>query len=118
MGHKVNLAEVPETAISSGRWQPLNERLGITHFGISAVVMDPGEEADIEHDEANAGHQEAYVVVTGRAGFRLGDEEVEAGPGDIVVVPAGTPHKFLSRGETHRQISIHPVPRMETEWLE
>ncbi len=34
------------------------------------------------------------------------------------VVPAGTPHKFLSRGETHRQISIHPVPRMETEWLE
>lgn len=87
MGHKLSLSEVPETAIPAGRWQPLNERLGITQFGISAVVMDPGEEADIEHDEADAGHQEAYVVVTGRAGFRLGDEEVEAGPGDIVAVP-------------------------------
>ena len=63
MGHKVTLAEVPETGISSGRWQPLNERLGITHFGISAVVMDPGDDFDIEHDEVDAGHQEAYVVV-------------------------------------------------------
>jgi hypothetical protein len=87
MGDKVSLSEVPETAIPAGRWQPLNERLGITHFGISAVVMDPGEDADIEHDEADCGHQEAYVVVTGRADFRLGDEEFEAGPGDIVAVP-------------------------------
>jgi quercetin dioxygenase-like cupin family protein len=87
MGVKVNLSEVPETAIPAGRWQPLNERLGITHFGISAVVMDPGEEADIEHDESDAGHQEVYVVVAGRAGFRVGDEELEAGPGDVVAVP-------------------------------
>jgi hypothetical protein len=36
----------------------------------------------------------------------------------VVVVPAGTPHRFVSRSETHRQVSIHPVPRMETEWLE
>jgi quercetin dioxygenase-like cupin family protein len=92
MGVKVKLSEVPETAIPAGRWQPLNERLGIRNFGVSAVVMDPGEEADIEHDEADAGHQEVYVVVSGRAGFRLGDEEVEAGPGDVVAVgdPAET----------------------------
>lgn len=30
----------------------------------------------------------------------------------------GTPHKFVSRSATHRQVSIHPVARMETEWLE
>jgi quercetin dioxygenase-like cupin family protein len=87
MGVKVNLSEIPETAIPDGRWQPLNERLGITHFGISAVVMDPGEEMDIEHDEADSGHQEAYVVVAGRAGFRVGGEEFEAGPGEVVAVP-------------------------------
>ena len=48
--------------------------------------------------------------------FTLGEAEVEAGPGDIIVVPAGAPHKFVSRGATHRQISIHPVAKMETEW--
>jgi mannose-6-phosphate isomerase-like protein (cupin superfamily) len=46
------------------------------------------------------------------------ERTIEAGSGDIVVVPAGTPHKFVSRGTTHRQVSIHPVAQMETEWLE
>ena len=87
MGQIVNLAEVPETVISSGRWQPLNERLGIRNFGISAVAIDPGDDFDIEHDEADCGHQEAYVVVSGRARFRIGGEELEAGPGDVVAVP-------------------------------
>jgi mannose-6-phosphate isomerase-like protein (cupin superfamily) len=63
-------------------------------------------------------YEEIFIVQEGDVVFTLGDETIEAGAGDIVVVPAGTPHKFLSRGETHRQISIHPVPRMETEWLE
>ena len=63
-------------------------------------------------------YEEVFIVPEGEVLFTLGDEEIEAGPGDIVVVPPNTAHRFLSRGETHRQISIHPVPEMETEWLE
>jgi quercetin dioxygenase-like cupin family protein len=63
-------------------------------------------------------YEETFIVQEGDVLFTLGDAEIEAGPGDIVIVPANTPHKFLSRGPTHRQISIHPVARMETEWLE
>lgn len=37
---------------------------------------------------------ECWYVLDGRLGFRLGDEEVEAGPGDAVFVPAGTPHAY------------------------
>jgi len=48
----------------------------------------------------------------------VGDEQVEAGPGDILVVPPNTPHKFLVTSVPHRQVSIHPAARMETEWLE
>jgi uncharacterized cupin superfamily protein len=87
MGHIVHLSDVPEHAIPDGRWQPLNRRLGIRNFGVNAVAMDPGEESDIKHDEADSGHQELYVVVSGRARFRLGEEEVDAGPGDVVAVP-------------------------------
>jgi mannose-6-phosphate isomerase-like protein (cupin superfamily) len=79
----------------------------------------------LSHHRPNTGpslhrhdYEETFIVQEGDVLFTLGDEEIEAGPGDIVVVPAGTPHKFLSRGATHRHISIHPVPRMETEWLE
>jgi quercetin dioxygenase-like cupin family protein len=92
MGCKLHLADVPEIATPAGRWQSLNGPLGVTTFGVSAVSMEPGEEADIEHDESESQHQEVYVVVAGRAAFRLGAEEVEAGPGDIVAVadPAET----------------------------
>lgn len=104
MGHLLHLPDLPETAIPAGRWQPLNEPLGIRAFGINAVAMDPGETADIEHDESGSGHQEVYVVVSGRAGFRLGDEEIEAGPGDVVAVP--------DAGETRDYWAIEPGTRI------
>ncbi len=87
MGRWLHLPDVPETRIPAGRWQALNEPLGIRNFGVSAITIEPGEAPDIEHDEGRSRHQEVYVVVTGRAGFRLGDEEVEAGPGDVVALP-------------------------------
>jgi uncharacterized cupin superfamily protein len=86
MGRKLHLPDVPETPISAGRWQPLNAPLGVTNFGVNAIAIEPGEDIDIEHDELDSAHQEVYVVVAGRAGFRLGAEELEAGPGDVVAV--------------------------------
>lgn len=92
MGTVLHLSDVAATATAAGRWQALNSPLGVTTFGVNAVILDPGEQIDIEHDETSSGHQEVYVVVSGRAAFRLGDAEVEAGPGDVVAVadPAET----------------------------
>jgi uncharacterized RmlC-like cupin family protein len=59
------------------------------------------------------------LVLDGKVRFALGEKTLEAMAGQIVVVPAGTPHKFVSTGSGRiRQISIHPAARMETEWLE
>lgn len=63
-------------------------------------------------------YEETFIVEEGDVLFTVGESTIEASAGDIVVVPAGAPHKFVSRAPTHRQISIHPVARMETEWLE
>jgi uncharacterized cupin superfamily protein len=84
---RVDLTNHPIVATEFGRWQPLNGPLGLTAFGINAVVCDPGEAFDIRHDETESGHQEVYVVVSGRAEFTLDDDTVEAGPGQIVAVP-------------------------------
>jgi quercetin dioxygenase-like cupin family protein len=54
---------------------------------MNAIVCDPGEEFDIAHDESETGHQEAYVVVSGRAVFTIGDDRIEAGPGTVVSAP-------------------------------
>jgi quercetin dioxygenase-like cupin family protein len=63
-------------------------------------------------------YDETFVVQEGAVLFTVGESTIEANAGDIVVAPAGAPHKFVSRAATHRQISIHPVAHMETEWLE
>jgi mannose-6-phosphate isomerase-like protein (cupin superfamily) len=62
--------------------------------------------------------EEVFVVQEGEANFYAGDEEREVTAGQIVVVPAGTPHRFVNSGErTLRQLAIHVSPRFGTEWL-
>jgi quercetin dioxygenase-like cupin family protein len=83
----VDLSSHPIVPTEFGRWQPLNEPLGVAAFGVNAMVCDPGEVFDIEHDETEDGQQEVYVVVAGRAEFRIGDERTQAGPGTVVSAP-------------------------------
>lgn len=64
-------------------------------------------------------YAETFVVENGRVRFTVDGATVEARAGDVVTVPAGTPHKFENPGPAAlRMISIHPAARMETEWLE
>jgi quercetin dioxygenase-like cupin family protein len=63
-------------------------------------------------------YEETFFVIEGDVMFTVDGDEIEARDGDIVVVPADTPHKFVSRGESHKQFSVHPVAEMQTEWLE
>ena len=37
---------------------------------------------------------EAWVVLEGRLGFRVGDEEREVGAGESLLVTRGTPHSY------------------------
>ena len=41
---------------------------------------------------------EISIVIAGRIGVQIGDEEQEAEPGDVVVKPAGIPHAFWNPG--------------------
>jgi mannose-6-phosphate isomerase-like protein (cupin superfamily) len=64
-------------------------------------------------------YEETFIILEGRGRYTVGEEEVEAGKGEIVIVPAETPHKFVNIGEVRlRAVNIHPRERMETEWLE
>jgi mannose-6-phosphate isomerase-like protein (cupin superfamily) len=59
------------------------------------------------------------VVQEGSVRFIAGEEVVEAGGGQVVVVPAGVPHRFVNSGSGRlRQIDIHASERFITEWLD
>ena len=57
-------------------------------------------------------YDETFVVVAGRARFFVGDEVMEAGAGEVVLGPAGVPHRFENIGPGRLQtIDIHHSPR-------
>lgn len=83
---------------------------------VSSIAVDaaPGE-GPRPHRHPYA---EVFVVQEGVATFTAGVEAIEARAGQVVVVPAGVPHRFVNRGPGRlRQIDIHPGERFVTEWL-
>lgn len=69
------------------RWTPLRRQLGITAFGVNAyTATEVGQDVVEEHTEERLGHEELYVVLAGRASFRLGEEELDAPAGSAVFI--------------------------------
>jgi mannose-6-phosphate isomerase-like protein (cupin superfamily) len=104
--------QLPETAIA--RELEGEEQDGVS---VSLILIDaaPGRGPSL-HRHA---YEEIFIVQEGRATFVAGDEERVVEAGEIAIVPAGTPHRFVNSGDGPlRQVSIHPRPRFETEWLE
>ena len=63
-------------------------------------------------------YPEAFVVLSGTAVFTVGEENVTIDGGNVVVVPAETPHGFESAGDDPlRIVSVHPSPRVQQTWL-
>lgn len=82
---------------------------------VIAVDSDPGEGPRLHRHP----YEEVFVVHEGEATFTLGDEQLVGRAGDVLVAPAGTPHKFVNTGTGPlRQVDIHVSPRFDTEWLE
>jgi mannose-6-phosphate isomerase-like protein (cupin superfamily) len=95
-----------------------NEFQGYHHdAGVSFIVVDapPGSGPKLHRHP----YEEVFVVQEGSATFTAGNEVVEVSGGQVVVVPAGVPHKFVNSGTGPlRQVDIHASERFITEWLE
>ena len=55
---------------------------------------------------------EAWYVLSGTLGFRLGDAEIEAHRGAAVLARHGTPHTYWNAGETEAQYLLVMTPRI------
>ena len=85
---------------------------GVSFFLVNSL---PGGGPDLHRHP----YSETWIVRGGRALFTADGEELEAGPGDIIVVSTDTPHKFKSLGPERLDIiCIHDSPKMIQENLE
>lgn len=84
--HRIDDLELVPIADADINWRPIRRPLGIRAFGINAYTADEGKHVVEEHSETQLEHEEVYVVLTGRARFILGDDEVEVPVGAFVYV--------------------------------
>jgi mannose-6-phosphate isomerase-like protein (cupin superfamily) len=97
---------------------PTGNLKGEEHGATISLILD---QSDPGHGPRLHQHpyDETWVVIDGQLTFRAGDDQLEAGPGDIVIVPPQTPHKFTNNGpERAHLVCIHANPTFVTEWLE
>ncbi len=91
---------------------------GAAHGATTSLILDrsePGEGPRLHKHP----YDETWLVIAGNLTFTAGDQELQAGPDDIVIVPPDTPHKFTNHGpERARLVCIHANATFETEWLE
>jgi mannose-6-phosphate isomerase-like protein (cupin superfamily) len=91
---RLRLEDVDRIRVGELSWLPLRRELGATGFGVNAyAAAEAGGELIEPHDETSsgaAGHEELYVVMSGRATFSVGEETFDAPAGTLVLVPVGT----------------------------
>jgi mannose-6-phosphate isomerase-like protein (cupin superfamily) len=85
---------------------------GDVKISMFLVEAPPGRGAPLHIHE----YDEIVLVQEGQSRFVIGDVIREAGPGDILVVKARTPHGFVNAGPgVLKQLDIHVSPRFKQE---
>jgi mannose-6-phosphate isomerase-like protein (cupin superfamily) len=82
---------------------------------IYLIEAQPGRGAPLHIHE----YDEIVIIQEGRSRLFVGNEIREAGPGDILVIKARTPHGFINIGEgVLKQVDVHLNPTFKQQNLE
>jgi quercetin dioxygenase-like cupin family protein len=71
-------------------WRPVRRHFDIRAFGVNAYTAERAGQRVVEEHRESGGHEELYVVLTGRATFELDGEEHDAPAGTLVHCLPGT----------------------------
>jgi tetratricopeptide (TPR) repeat protein len=89
-----SIDELDRVPLEAGIWRPIRRTLEVTGFGINAYSAENAGDALIEpHDETGpgaGGEEELYLVLSGHATFRVGEEDVDAPAGTMLLVEIET----------------------------
>jgi mannose-6-phosphate isomerase-like protein (cupin superfamily) len=92
-------------------FQGVDHGSGISFF---SVDNEPGQGPGLHKHP----YSETWLVLEGHGVITADGEEIQAGPGAIVVVGADTPHKFRNAGTGRLKIvCIHASPEFVNEML-
>jgi quercetin dioxygenase-like cupin family protein len=91
-------------------WHLARKALGTSAFGFNLVEIDPGGQIP-EHDEAESGQVELYIVLEGEAILRIEGEDHPAPAGTFASIEPPATRTILNRSDAPVAallIGVHP----------
>jgi mannose-6-phosphate isomerase-like protein (cupin superfamily) len=110
----IRASDAPATGRTDGGSFRLVQRdqLGLGEISVGVSDNPPGADAFVHRHSCG----EVFVVYEGRGIYTVGDTEVIAGPGDMVVVAPGTWHSFRPAGEEPlRHVAVYDSGHIDIE---
>jgi len=91
----VTVKSFDELESHGGQFLYARKGLGVTAFGMNVEKLPPDWDGYPEHDHAEDGQEEVYVVIDGSATLRVGDDTFEMGPGTMARVGPAEKRKVV-----------------------
>ena len=110
MGYTLLHEGDPSIESIQGVFFKLRRALGTTAFGINEVRVPPGGSGR-EHDEAETGHEEVYVVLDGSGTFTIEGEGIAVCAGDYLRVDAAATRQVSGGPQGLRFIVVGAQPK-------
>jgi mannose-6-phosphate isomerase-like protein (cupin superfamily) len=82
-----------------------------------AFDMTLSPDGNVPGTHVHPEQEERFEIVSGTMKFRLGFKKVVAGPGEVVVVPAGARHRFDNAGDEPVEVRVEVRPALKMEEL-
>lgn len=97
-------------SINHGAVKLAGDELGVQAFGMQVLDLPPAFADYPEHDHAEDGQEEVYVVLSGSAEFEVAGERVAADSGTMVRVGAQARRKLVAGPQGVRVLAIGCTP--------
>jgi mannose-6-phosphate isomerase-like protein (cupin superfamily) len=93
-----------------GGFVKVRAELGVTSFGMQVIQMPPDYADYPDHDHADSGQEEVYLVLSGSGSMEIDGERVEMNPETLIRVAADTKRKVYAGPQGLRMAVIGGCP--------
>jgi mannose-6-phosphate isomerase-like protein (cupin superfamily) len=97
-------------AIYGGAFKRARAELGVEAFGMQVIDMPPNLEQYPEHDHAESGQEEVFVVLRGGGEIEVDGERVPIDPQTMIRVGPAAKRKIWPGPEGMRVLALGGVP--------
>jgi uncharacterized cupin superfamily protein len=97
-------------AIYGGAFKRARAELGVESFGMQVIDLPPNADGYPEHDHAEDGQEEVYVVLSGAGEIEIDGKRHALDPETIARVGPGTKRKLWPGSDGMRLLCLGGVP--------